>query len=237
MVLLSDADALYYGTNQISKVYLGTTQKWPVQSGPVSGDPSLSLGTEVSWTSGTYFDSWTQQSGVTTTDIASYNTNNLVWQLFYAHKSVRISTGTNRVGIVPYQGGTNTITLRAAVSSTNNTTGSFTGEAQYGTTSGSYTAGALREFGTTTTLTIPANRYFILGITSGPFYRTFKTLAANRTAVANGEAVVTVINKFWWPGWPSGPTTGIPTQLGGATSGYTERSGFVPVTSFKFEIV
>lgn len=236
-MLLSNADALYYGTSSISKVYLGSVQKWPVASGPVSGDPALALGTEVAWTSGTYFDSWTQQAGVTTTDIANYNTNNLVWQLFYAHKSVRISSGTNKVGVNPYLNGSNTITLRAAVSSANNTVGSFTGEAQYGSTSGSYTGGVLREFNTTTTLTIPANRYFVLGIVSGPFYRTFKTLAANRTAVTNNEAVVTVLNKFWWPGWPSGATTGIPTQLGGSAGGYTERSGFATMTSFKFEIV
>jgi hypothetical protein len=236
MVLLTDADALYYGTSSISRVYLGDTQKWPA-SGPTSGDPSLTLGTEVAWTSGTYFDSWTSRSGVTTTDIASYDTNNLVWQLFYAHKAIRISVGSNRVGINPRLNGTNTITLRAAVSSANNTIGSFTGENSYGSTGGSYQSGVLREFATTTLLSIPANRYFLLGIVNGPFYRTFKTLATNRTAVVSNEAVVTVVNKFWWPGWPSGPTTGIPTQLGGSTAGYTERSGFVPVTSFKFEIV
>ena len=236
-MLLSDADALYYGTSSISKVYLGSTQKWPVSNDPTSGDPALSLGTTVAWSSGTYFDSWTQRDGVTTTDIANYNTNNLVWQLFYAHKAIRISIGTQRFGINAYQSGSNTISPRAAVSSTTNTIGSFTGEAQYGSLTGSYTGGVLRELAFTSNLNIPANRYFLLGVTSGPFYRTFKTLAENRTAVTNNEAVVTVVNKFWWPGWPSGATSGIPTQLGGSAGGYTERTGFVPVTSFKFEIV
>jgi hypothetical protein len=236
-MLLSSATAIYYGTNSVSKVYLGSTQKWPTNV-PVSGDPSLSLGTQVSWTSGTYFDSWTSQSGVTTEDApGTPYTNNLCWQMFYSHVALKISATTQRAGVATAINGTNTIRIRAAIASANNTQTGFTSEAQYASQSFSYTAGGFNQLTFTSQLNIPANRYFLLGVVSGPFYRTFKTLAANRTAVVGGTtAAVTAINKTWWGAWPSGPTTGIPTQLGGSST-FTEWSNIIPVTSYKFETV
>lgn len=235
-MLLSSATAIYYGTNSVSKVYLGSTQKWPV--GIASGDPSLSLGTQVAWTSGTYFDSWTSQSGVTTEDAPGTPwTNNLCWQMFYSHVALKVSATTQRAGVATAINGSNTIRIRAAIASANNTQSGFASEAQYASQSFSYTAGGFNQLTFTSQLNIPANRYFLLGVVAGPFYRTFKTLAANRTAVIGGTtAAVTAINKTWWGGWPSGPTTGIPTQLGGFAS-FTEWSNIVPVTSFKFETV
>ena len=206
-----------------------------IGGGGGGGNSPVDVGTQVAWSSNTYFDSWTSQSGVTTTDAGSLDTNNLVWQMFYAHVALtlRSSSGT-RYGINPRLNGTNTISCRAAISSVANTIGSFAADTQYGTGSGAYTSGVLREFAFTSTLNIPADRYFLLGIVSGPFYRCFKTLAANRTATIGGSNIVTVFNKFWHGAWPSGPTTGIPTQLGGAAT-FTEISGYMPVTSFKFE--
>lgn len=205
--------------------------------GPVSGDSNLAIGTQVTWTPGTFFDSWTSQSGVTTTDIASRDTNNLQWQLFYAHVGVKITTGTQRALVNPRQNGTNIVSGRGAVASANNTIGGFTGEAQFATHAvTSYTAGTPFYLTQNTQFDVPANRYFLLGIVGGPFYKVHKTLAANRTAVYSGNAIVTAIPRFWWPGWPSGPTTGIPTQVGGAQPGFTEYTGYIPVTSFKFEL-
>jgi hypothetical protein len=236
-MLLTSATAIYYGSNSISKVYLGSTQKWPV-SGPVSGDPALSLGTEVAWTSGTYFDTWTSQSGVTTEDAPGNPfTNNLCWQMFYAHVPLKISATTQRAGVATMINGSNTIRIRAAITSVNNTQSGFGSEAQYANQSFSYTAGGFNQLAFTSQLNIPGNRYFLLGVVAGPFYRTFKTLTANRTAVVGGTtAVVTSINKVWWGAWPSGPTTGVPTQLGGSST-FTEWTNIAPVTSFKFETV
>jgi hypothetical protein len=140
-------------------------------------------------------------------------------------------------GIATTANGSNTSNLRYSLSSVDDTVGSFEADAQIGTNNlGSYTAGGFFEGRVTSSRSIPANRYFLLGITGGPFYRSFRTLAANRTATIGGNPVFTVINRFWWPGWPTGATTGIPTQLGGSQSGYTERSGFMPVTSFIFTV-
>jgi hypothetical protein len=203
-------------------------------SSPVVGPD---LGTTVPWTSGTYFNSWTSQSGVTTSDIASYNTNNLVWQLLYAWQAITIPLQNPAWGINTTANGSNTSNLRYSLSSVDATIGSFGADAQIGANIvGSYTAGGFFVGQTTASRSIPANRYFLLGITGGPFYRSFKTLAANRTATIGGNPVFTVVNKFWWPGWPTGATTGIPTQLGGAQSGYTEQSGYMPVTSFIFTV-
>jgi hypothetical protein len=194
------------------------------------------LGTTVPWVSGTYFNSWTSQSGVTTSDLA-YNTNNLVWQLLYAWQAITIPVLNPAWGIATTANGSNTSNLRYSLSSVDATIGSFGADAQIGTNIvGSYTAGGFFVGQTTASRSIPANRYFLLGITGGPFYRSFRTLAANRTATISGNPVFTVINRFWWPGWPTGPTTGVPTQLGGSTSGYTEQSGYMPVTSFIFTV-
>jgi hypothetical protein len=194
------------------------------------------LGTTVPWTSGTYFNSWTSQSGVTTSDLA-YNTNNLVWQLLYAWQAITIPVLNPAWGIATTANGSNASNLRYSLSSVDATIGSFGADAQIGTNNlGSYTAGGFFEGRVTSSRSIPANRYFLLGITGGPFYRSFRTLAANRTATVSGNPVFTVINRFWWPGWPTGPTTGVPTQLGGSTSGYTEQSGYMPVTSFIFTV-
>lgn len=194
-------------------------------------------GTDVPWTNLSYFNSWTSQSGVTTSDIASYNTNNLVWQLMYAWQAITIPVLSPAWGVATTANGTNSSALRYSLSSVDYTIGSFGADAQIGINiNSSYTAGGFFTGQVTSARSIPANRYFLLGISSGPFYRSFKTLAANRTATISGNPVFTVINRFWWPGWPSGATTGIPTQLGGSQGGYTEQNGYVPVTSFIFQV-
>lgn len=215
--------------------------------GPVSGDSNLELGSQVSWSSNTYFDTWTSQTSATSdlgftggpnTVNTGYGSNNLAWCLFYAHKSVRLSADSvNRWGYVPFTTNSNSVSLRYAVSTVNNTVGSFASDTEISAgVLNNYTAAALfqRTIGTTTT--IPANRYFLLGLSGGPFRKTFRSLGSNRTAVVNNEAVVSVLNKFYWGGWTTGPTTGIPTQLGGAAT-FTEVSGYVPLFSFRFVTV
>ena len=219
-------------------ISLIASTKRAVASGPTSGDSALSLGTEVAWTSGTYFDSWTSQSGVTTEDApGTPYTNNLCWQMFYAHVAIKISATTQRAGVATMINGNNTISIRTAVAGSNNTQSGFSGETQRASQSFSYSAGGFNQLTFTSQLSVPANRYFLIGVTSGPYYRTFKTLNANRTAVVGGTtAVVTAINKTWWGAWPSGPTTGIPTQLGGVST-FTQWDNIIPVTSYKFETV
>lgn len=218
-----------------------------IVAGPVSGDPNLSLGTEVSWSSNTYFDTWTSQTS-STSDLGftggpntvgtGYGSNNLAWCLFYAHKSVRLSADSvNRWGYVPFNTGSNSVSLRYAVSTVDNTLGSFGSDTQIASAvSNNYTAATLFPRTITTTTTIPANRYFLLGINGGPFRKVFRSLASNRTAIVNNEPVVTTLNRFYWGGWVNGPTSGIPTQLGGSST-FTEVSGHVFLLSFRFVVV
>jgi len=214
--------------------------------GPISvvNNSPVDLGTTFVWTSDTYFNSWTNQTA-TDSDLAisggpgisGYNTNNLIWQVFYAHQSVELTVASNKWGFVPYSSGTNTVSLRQSVSTVNDTLGSFASDGLISNSASvSYTGDALNERPINTKLTVPASRYFLLGLTGGPFYRMFKTLANNRTATVGGSPIVTVLNRFYWGAWPSGPTSGIPTQLGGAST-FTLVTGSVPVLSFKFTTV
>ncbi len=156
--------------------------------------------------------------------------------MFYAWQAITIPVVSPAFGIATTVNNSNSTALRYSLSSVDGTVGSFGADAQIatqGTTS--YTAGGLFTVPMTSARSIPANRYFLLGVTGGPFYKSFKALAANRTATVGGSPVVTAINKIWWPGWPGGPTSGIPTQLGGAAT-FTELTGYIPVTSFKFTV-
>lgn len=191
-------------------------------------------GTVVNWTNDTYFDSYTSQSGVTTTD--GTNTNNLCWQLYYAHQALTIpADGVNRVGIDSTTNGSNSITWRYAISNANNTLGSFAADAQFATQSFSYTAGGFNQQPADSAVSIPANRYFLIGVVNGPFYRATKLLANSRTAWLGSTPYITVFNTFYQSGWPTGPLTGIPTDLGGSAT-FTKHTDRVSVTSVKFKI-
>lgn len=190
------------------------------------------VGTAVAWQVGTYFDSFSSQSGVTTNDLA--NTNNMCWQLYYAWKDLTISAAANTTAINTAINGTNTVTFVRSVGNVPNAARYFPAATTISSASTSYVAGGFNQYTTTVSTTIKAGQYFLIGVTSGPFYRSFKTLAANRTAQVAGESYVTAINTVWHGGWPSGPTAGVPTQLGGTTAGYTQYDGYVPVISVKF---
>jgi len=213
----------------------GVTINQGVASSPVD------IGTTVAWSSNTYFNAWSSQTA-TDSDLpisglpglSGYNTNNLIWQPFYAHVAVQLTVAGNKWGYVPYQSGTNSVGLRGAISNIDDIFSNFNADSVIATTtSNSYTADVLNERAITTLFSVPARRYFLLGMVGGPFYRMFKTLAVNRTAQVGGTSIVTGINHFYWGAWPSGPTTGIPTQLGGSAT-FTKVDGYVPVLSFKF---
>lgn len=196
--------------------------------------PPFDYGTTVVWTDNTYFDSYTSQSGVTTTD--GLDTNRLCWQLYYSHQALTIpADGVNRVGINTWRAGTNTVNWRRAISTVDDTLGSFAADAQFASASFSYSAGGFNEQPADSAVSIPANRYFLIGIQAGPYYRATKLLAENRTAYIGATPYVTVFNTFYQGGWPSGPDSGIPTQLGGAST-FTEYTDRVSVTSIKFKI-
>ena len=202
-----------------------------IQSAEAAGPAT---GTSVAWTNDTYFDMYTSQSGVMTSDKA--DTNNLIWQMYYSNAPLSIPADSAlRVGLNTYANGTNSWTWRIAISTVNDTIGSFGTDTQFASGSYSYSAGGFYQSAVTTAVTIPANRYFLIGVTGGPYYRSFKALGANRSAQIGGATYVTAINTMYYSTHGTGPTSGIPIELGGSTVGFTTYSGFVPVMSIRFK--
>ncbi len=208
--------------------------------GPVSGDPNVTLGTTVNWTSNTYF----YTANATTIGISGgdhqYDTNNMAYQLFYAHRQIRLPVGSNRYGSVSRSGGSNSVRLLAIVAPNANNRNNWAPNTETvisSTQSWNYVANTLYQAPITTQITIPANRYFLLGQDGGPYYKNYRKTANNITAVNAGNAIVTAINEVYVGPWPSGPNAGVPNQLGGPTASYLKFSGNLFYSAFKFEIV
>jgi hypothetical protein len=216
-------------TNTITQT--PTVTQTPTPSG-VAFVVTGGTGTIVPYTALTYFNAFTSQSGVTTTD--AFNSNNGCWQLYYAHSAVTISSGSN-IGLNSYAGGNNTWGWSVAVSNSNNTIGNWGSVSAITTnTSFNYVSGGFNVSSLSQIVTIPANRYFLIMNNGGPFFRTIKTLASNRTAQIGGLNYVTVCNKVALGNWPTGGTTIIPSQFGGAGTGYTLYTGASHVHSVVF---
>ena len=193
-------------------------------------------GTIVPYTELTYLDAFSSQSGVTTTD--AFDSNSGCWQLYYSHSAVTINSGNNRIGLNTYRDGSNSWTWYVTISNSNNTIGSWgTVSAVTSNQSFGYNAGGFNQSNITQTVTIPANRYFLISNNGGPFYRTVKTLASNRTAQVGGSNYVTVCNKVALGNNIGGGTTTVPTQFGGAGTGYVFYSGAAHVHSVIFGAV
>ena len=204
-----------------------------IQATPfISSDPSLNLGTSVSWTANTMFDTWTSSSS-TTTD----GTNNVdnVWQMFYAHKPLRITNGKSGARIGTHTSGTNSWTWWYAVSNSVNSQTNFTAPTQIASNSASYASGGTYTGNFSTTINIPQFRYFLIGRVTGPFYYASRNLASNRTATISGVPYFTVINRLWKGGAASAPMT-IPTQLGGVGGTWTVVTGISQVAGFLFDV-
>ncbi len=211
--------------------------------GPTLHTEAGFLGTSVTWSSNTYFNSFASQSGVLDTDAVP--TNNMIWQLFYAHTELRIpADGVNRLGVNSYQSGSRSWNWYFAASSTPNTLGSFSSPVVVGqqpTTN--FSAGGFSETTATTSVTVPANTYFLVGIENGPTHRSIKQ-SPNRTASVSGSNIVTSMNTVFLAPSVNGSNRGVPTALGGSLAAYNYSStpvaeyvqydGYQSVISIKF---
>jgi hypothetical protein len=199
----------------------------------ITSDPTLDLGTQVSWSSGAMFDTWSSSSSATTD-----GTNNVdqVWQMFYAHKPLRITNGKAGARIGTSTSGSNSWSWWYAVSNNINSQTNFTAPTSFSNGSASYVSGGTYTSNFTTTINIPQFRYFIIGRVFGPFYYSSRNLAANRTAVISGVPYFTVINRLWKGGGASTPMT-IPTQLGGASGTWTAVTGISQVAGLLLDVV
>lgn len=195
-------------------------------------DSTLDLGTQVDWTANTIFDTWTSSSS-TTTD--GTNNVNCVWQMFYAHKALRITSGTSGARIGTHTSGTNSWTWQYAISTDYNSQTNFTSPSTISTGGASYSSGATYASNYSATVSVPAKKYFLIGRVFGPFYYASRTLASNRTAVIGGVPYFTVINKLWRGGDAATPMT-IPTQLGGSSGTWTVATSISQVAGFRFDV-
>jgi hypothetical protein len=192
-----------------------------------------SAGTGVAWTSGSYFDAYSSQSGITVSDLSP--TNDLVWQLYYANAPLTIAAdGVNRLGFNTYASGSNSWNYRVAVSTVDDTLGSFGADTAFASGGTSYTAGGFNQNTATTAVNIPARRYFIIGIHTGAYYRTFKTSAGNRSAQIGGLTYLTAINTIYYAPHANSVFSGVPTALGGSSSAFTTYNGYVAMYSIAF---
>lgn len=192
-------------------------------------------GTEVPYTTGTLFDAYSSRDGVTTTD--AFNTNNFVWQLYYAHQEVTLTSGTQNIGLQPHTNGSNSWTWFYVGSNSQDTIGNWQSVQQLTTQIyGNYYSGVMKYSDISNNITIPEKTYFMIGSYGGPYYRAVKSLSDNRTAMVSGQPFVTAINKVCLGNWPSGgtSTSTLPVQLGGTDNGYTLYDGHSHVHSVTF---
>ena len=205
-------------------------------SAPAPNPVAPDIGTEVSWTDDTYFDSFTSQSGITVADVTG--SNGLTWQLYYAHQAITIpADATNRIGVNTFS--TQTAApkpIRFVSGSNNSLISGFGGEKSLvGTNNLSSTPGGFVEQACNSATTIAAGTYFIVGIGT-IFFRTLKTQTTNRTAMLNGNPVVTVLPTNWWSSQLNVQTSGFPTELGGTRTPTEKFTDKVVMLSIKFKL-
>ena len=196
-------------------------------------------GTNVAWTTGNYFDSFSSQSGVTSTDLSNSSNPSmkLNWQMYYAHEAITINSSGVIVGFNTFTSASGQIDWYVAVSQADDTMGSWNTPTlfskSYAQLSGS--AGTLITSSSEgTTILIPAKRYFLIGARKATT-RTYKALSTNRTAQIGSQNIVTSINRTYvettevLTGTPA-----IPSAVGGASTGFTTIENMAPVWSIKF---
>jgi len=201
-------------------------------------DPTIpTQGNVTSWTDSTFANIAGNGSGYLSSSLSA--TNQMCWQLFYAERTVIIPAQANGLGLSVYAGDSNSWTWWITVGAIPGINNFYSNPAQIGsgTCSASTTglAGAFVPSTTTVSTTIPAGSYFMIGVTGGPYYRTFQNATQNNTFTINGVPYVTALNTVYYSPYPSGPTAGVPTQVGGTTAGYTTYTGNITVLSVVFQ--
>jgi len=198
--------------------------------------PDISGTTAVAWTDNTYFDFWTSQTSNSTDILGSVQ--NRCFQLCYAHQAIIISNDSvNRIGVGTYS--TQVSSPKRwwyAVGVAPNVFrvgATHTALSNDGTSNFSSSQGAFVQHPAGTSMTVPANTWFIVGHSIIPF-RAVRALAAPRTAQISGTNVVTCFPTIYQYGSQS--ETRSPLQLGGQGRVNTIWTGYSHVMSMKFRL-
>jgi hypothetical protein len=226
----------------------------------ISGDSNLSVDTTAIWNSNTYF--YAPKGNTSLGSLAGdygypyipwryYQSRQavMIWQLFYAHKHIKISPATDSWGTINYDddfytSGTDrsNTSLYGIVSPLVNNKNNWGSNVILRLNKFNilrYTHGyndKLQTANTDVIFDVPANRYFLLGISEGYGTSTrFRIAPNNYTAVnVTGDPVVTAVNEAY--AYDSTVYyAGVPNQLGGNVSGYRKLSSNIHYSAFRFE--
>ena len=198
--------------------------------------PDTTGTTEVTWADDTYFDFYSSQTS-TTTDILGSNQNRTL-QLCFAHQALTIPfDATNRLAVGTYSTQVSSPKRTfAAIGIADNiqrfpaTTTFITNDATSGKTS---SQGAFVEYPVGSLVSIPANRWFLIGHSIIPF-RAARSMAAPRTATIGGTYYFTVFPIIYLYSSQSEGRT--PAELGGFARPFLKYTGYTNVMSVKFKL-
>lgn len=198
--------------------------------------PDTTGTTEVSWTDNTYFDFYSSQTS-TTTDILAGNQNRTL-QLCFAHQALTIpNDAVSRVAVGTYStqvaSPKRTYTAIGIADNVKRFPATTTFITLDGTSNLTSSSGAFVEYPTNTAVTIPANRWFLIGHSIIPF-RAARSMAAPRTATISGTYYFTVFPIIYLYGSQSETRT--PTELGGYGVPFLKYTGYTNVMSIKFKL-
>lgn len=198
--------------------------------------PDTTNTTEVTWADNTYFDFYSSQTS-TTTDILAGNQNRTL-QLCFAHQALTIpADATSRLAVGTYSTqvsspkrtwaaiGIADYVQRFPVTSTG-----ITSDATSGRTS---SQGAFVEYPVGSAVSIPANRWFLIGHSIIPF-RAARSMSNPRTAVISGTYYFTVFPIIYLMASQSEQRT--PTEMGGFARPFLKYTGYTNVMSIKFKL-
>lgn len=194
--------------------------------------------TIVEWTDDTYFNFYTTSTSLTTDSSLSQSaTQNRMYQLCYAHQALTIpNDATNRLAVGTYS--TQVTAAKRwwiAISTSTNflrmpTT--FTGISSDADTTPS-SAGAFVEQPCRSAVTIPANRYFLIGH-SIIAMKALRTLTAPRTMSISGTPYLTTWPTIYY--FSSQSETRVPLEFGGFGRLNTIFTNTTHVMSVKFKL-
>jgi hypothetical protein len=143
-------------------------------------------------------------------------TNSITWQMFYANQNVSFT----QIQQYTYISGSNSWTYYICKATSPNTQSfSQSNIASIGNASVSYTSGGLTTTNLTSTQSVLAGYYFLIGCVNGPYYKTFNSTTQNYVFTSSGNSKLTMINKTYWRTHYVA-TVDIPTSIGGTGTGF-----------------
>lgn len=190
-------------------------QAWTLYSNSVGPSPGPT-GTNIAISGGVaippYINSTTQSP-----------TNSIVWQMFYANQN----SSFTQIQQYTYQAGSNSWTYYIC-KATSPDTQSFSQAniTSIGSSNIPYSSGGLTTTTLSSTQSVTAGYYFLIGCLNGPYYKTFNSASQNYVFTSSGNSKLTMLNQTYWRNHYSA-TVDIPTTIGGTGTGFNIPSNTI----------